>query len=114
MVNRDKQQSASQLGSELRRGTLVLAVLNLLRQEQYGYSLREMLVDKGLEANESTLYPLLRRLEAQGLLSSTWQLTESRPRRYYQTSPQGEKMLAELELEWASLVQAMADILKND
>jgi len=92
---------------ELRRGVLVLAILTQLEEEHYGYSLREELAERGLEVPEGTLYPLLRRLETQGLLESRWQLGEGRPRRYYKTAESGRKTLEELSKEWSSLGAAL-------
>ena len=74
---------------ELRRGVIVLAVLSQLDTEQYGYSLIKLLADKGLEVDQGTLYPLLRRLESQGLLESVWRVEDARPRRYYVISRAG-------------------------
>ncbi len=96
---------------ELRRGVIVLAVLNQLREEQYGYSLLKMLSDQGLEVDQGTLYPLLRRLESQGLLQSTWKLEEARPRRYYVISDAGRKILPQLKQEWAGMVATMGKLL---
>jgi len=96
---------------ELRRGVIVLAVLNQLREEQYGYSLLKMLSDQGLEVDQGTLYPLLRRLETQGLLQSTWKLEEARPRRYYVISDTGRKILPQLKQEWAGMVAMMGKLL---
>ena len=89
---------------ELRRGVIVLAVLSQLAEEQYGYSLMKQLSDKGLEVDQGTLYPLLRRLESQGLLQSDWRVEEDRPRRYYVLSAQGREILPQLQEEWAGLV----------
>jgi PadR family transcriptional regulator PadR len=99
------------LAQELRRGVLILAILSQLREEHYGYALRESLGRKGLEVAEGTLYPLLRRLEAQGLLESRWQLGEGRPRRYYQTSRAGTQALVKMNQEWALQVQVLQEIL---
>ncbi len=96
---------------ELRRGVIVLAVLNQLREEQYGYSLLKMLSDQGLEIDQGTLYPLLRRLETQGLLQSTWKLEEARPRRYYVISDAGRNILPQLKQEWAGMVATMGRLL---
>ncbi len=96
---------------ELRRGVIVLAVLNQLREEQYGYSLLKMLSDQGLEIDQGTLYPLLRRLETQGLLQSTWKLEEARPRRYYVISDAGRSILPQLKEEWAGMVATMGRLL---
>ena len=81
---------------ELRRGCLTLAVLAQLRQEYYGYTLRKALAERGLEIDESTLYPLLRRLEAQGLLASEWREEEKRNKRFYRLTSDGEQMFAKL------------------
>jgi len=96
---------------ELRRGSVVLAVLALLQDEQYGYSVLKLLADHGLEVDQGTLYPLLRRLESQGLLESRWQLEESRPRRYYAISPEGRRVLDILRDEWAKIVAVLEPLL---
>ncbi len=98
---------------EMRRGVIVLAVLSQCRQEQYGYSLMKSISEKGLEIDQGTLYPLLRRLETQGLLSSNWRLEDARPRRYYVVSPQGQAVLPKLIMEWESMVQMMGRMLNN-
>ncbi len=97
---------------ELRRGVIVLAVLSQLGEEQYGYSLLKLLSDQGLELDQGTLYPLLRRLESQGLLQSVWKLEEARPRRYYVTSEAGREMLPRLKEEWAKIGSMMENMLK--
>lgn len=96
---------------ELRRGVIVLAVLSQLNGEQYGYSLLKLLSDQGLEVDQGTLYPLLRRLEAQGLLESIWKLEEARPRRYYIISAEGKKLLSKLKKEWSGIVSVMNTML---
>lgn len=96
---------------ELRRGSLVLAVLSRLRQERYGYSLRQALAEDGLEMEESTLYPLLRRLEGQGLLTSEWREEEKRRKRFYRLSGGGEAMLAALADEWRAINASLDKIL---
>ena len=98
--------------NELRRGVIVLAVLSQLDQEQYGYSLLKLLSEKGLEVDQGTLYPLLRRLESQGLLSSDWNTEGSRPRRYYVISPEGQDLLPRLKDEWNKIVSMMEGMLK--
>ncbi|WP_331343872.1 PadR family transcriptional regulator [Cellvibrio sp. UBA7661] len=103
------------LRQELRRGILVLAVLGSLRQPHYGYSLRKQLQDAGLDIDEGTLYPLVRRLADQGLLTSEWQQGEGRERRYYQLSPEGSSLLESLGNEWRALNQHVGKILEvND
>jgi DNA-binding PadR family transcriptional regulator len=97
---------------ELRRGIISVAVLSLLGKEEYGYSLLKALSDQGLEVDQSTLYPLLRRLESQGLLQSDWRIVEeARPRRYYIISPQGREVLAQLKQEWAAMSETMQKML---
>jgi PadR family transcriptional regulator PadR len=98
---------------ELRRGSLVLAVLAALRSERYGYTLRKTLGDHGLEIDENTLYPLLRRLETQGLLASVWREENKRNKRFYRLSADGEQMLAKLLVESETIHAAMAEILKE-
>ena len=97
---------------EMRRGVIVLAVLSQCNQEQYGYSLMKSVSEKGLQIDQGTLYPLLRRLETQGLLSSSWRLEDARPRRYYMISPEGQKILPRLVDEWESMVHMMRNMLK--
>jgi len=99
--------------NELRRGVIVLAVLSQLNEEQYGYSLLKLLSEQGLELDQGTLYPLLRRLESQGLLSSDWNTEGSRPRRYYVISPEGQAMLPRLKEEWNKIVSMLERMLKN-
>jgi PadR family transcriptional regulator PadR len=96
---------------ELRRGSLTLAVLAQLRTEHYGYTLRKDLAERGLEIDESTLYPLLRRLESQGLLVSEWREEERRNKRFYRLSPEGEHILAQLLHEWQSINTSINRIL---
>jgi DNA-binding PadR family transcriptional regulator len=88
---------------ELRRGTLVLACLLQLRRPGYGYALLDELRDLGFSVDANTLYPLLRRLETQGVLTSEWNTEESRPRKFYRTSPEGERLAAALLADWARL-----------
>jgi PadR family transcriptional regulator PadR len=92
---------------ELRRGCLTLAVLAQLREERYGYTLRKALADDGLVIDESTLYPLLRRLEAQGLLASQWREEEKRNKRFYRLTPDGEQIFAQLFEEWQAINAAI-------
>ena len=96
---------------ELRRGSLVLAVLARLTEERYGYTLRQALAADGLEMEESTLYPLLRRLESQGLLTSEWREEERRKKRFYRLSPTGEAMLSALADEWRGISASLDRIL---
>jgi PadR family transcriptional regulator PadR len=96
---------------ELRRGCLTLAVLGELRKEHYGYTLRKNLAERGMAIEESTLYPLLRRLEAQGLLTSEWREEEKRRKRFYRLSAEGEDVFSRLIEEWNEINQAIYKIL---
>ena len=99
------------LRSELRRGALVLAVLARLRTEHYGYSLRKALASAGIQVEEGTLYPLVRRLEKQGLLRSEWREEEKRKKRFYRLSEDGERALAVLLTEWTELHEGVTRLL---
>lgn len=96
---------------EMRRGSLVLAVLTQVDEPQYGYTLIQKLNDYGMTVEQNTLYPLMRRLEKQGLLDSLWQIEDNRPRRYYQISPLGLEMREALKMEWNKLEETMNLIL---
>src|SRR6476660_9692187 len=98
---------------ELRRGCLVLAVLAALREEQYGYTLRKTLNEHGLTIDESTLYPLLRRLESQGLLTSQWREEDKRNKRFYRLSTDGEATLEQLLGEWDGIDRSIRAVLKE-
>jgi PadR family transcriptional regulator PadR len=96
---------------ELRRGCLILAVLAELRDERYGYTLRKALAGQGLEIDEGTLYPLLRRLESQGLLVSEWREEDKRNKRFYHLSTDGKVILKQLAAEWKSINTSLEGIL---
>ena len=98
---------------ELRRGSLILAVLGLLRAEHYGYSLRKALAAEGVEIDEGALYPMLRRLESQGLLTSHWREEDKRNKRFYRLSDEGEAVLARLVAEWRELNRSVQAILEG-
>ncbi len=98
---------------ELRRGCLVVAVLAQLTREHYGYTLRKALSDQGLAIEESTLYPLLRRLETQNLLTSQWREEDRRKKRFYRLSPAGEAALTQLLAEWRGLNTSLDNILNQ-
>jgi PadR family transcriptional regulator PadR len=95
---------------ELRRGSLVLAVLAQLRTEHYGYMLRKALADQSMTIDENTLYPLLRRLESQGLLLSEWREEDKRRKRFYRLSPEGEEVLRQLLEEWRAINSSLEGI----
>lgn len=106
------QEVFENLRLELRRGCLTLAVLGHLRSEQYGYTLRKALEDDGIAIDEGTLYPLLRRLESQGLLASEWREHEKRNKRFYRLSPAGALTLDQLLQEWAAMNKAVGRIVQ--
>lgn len=99
------------IGAEVRRGIIQIAALSLLRERMYGYQLVKVLAQSGLETEEGTLYPLLRRLESQGLLTSEWDTGGARPRKYYRLSAEGLAALGQLELVWAEVSGAVGRIL---
>jgi PadR family transcriptional regulator, regulatory protein PadR len=101
------------LRSELRRGSLILAVLGQLRTEQYGYTLRKALAEHGMEIDEGTLYPLLRRLETQGLLKSEWREEDKRNKRFYVLSEDGKQILEQLIAEWKTLDSSLSEIVRG-
>jgi PadR family transcriptional regulator PadR len=107
------QDQFENLRLELRRGCVSLAVLAELGSERYGYTLRKSLTDKGIPVDEGTLYPLLRRLEAQGLLTSEWRDEASRPRRFYRLSAEGRRILDRLTAEWKALSASLNGILEE-
>jgi DNA-binding PadR family transcriptional regulator len=98
---------------ELRRGSLILAVLAALTAERYGYTLRKVLADAGLEIDEGALYPMLRRLESQGLLTSEWREEDKRAKRFYRLSRDGEAILARLAAEQGAINAAIDNLLKT-
>ena len=100
--------------TELRRGTLTLAVLSQLRTPQYGYSLVQLLEGSGITIDQSTLYPLLRRLEKQQLVTSSWDTSESRPRKYYVLSDFGLEIFLQLKKEWLKNSQQLCRLLKGE
>jgi PadR family transcriptional regulator, regulatory protein PadR len=103
----------AKLDTELRRGVLVLAVLSQLRTPQYGYSLRQALAEEGMAIEEGTLYPLLRRLESQGLLASEWRIEDGPPRRYYTLNPEGVRHYASLRASWATLAATVSRLISD-
>lgn len=99
---------------ELRRGTVVLACLLLLRRPGYGYALLDELRDLGFVVDANTLYPLLRRLEGQGMLASEWNTDEARPRKFYRVSADGERLAAELMTDWTRVDAAIRRLTEGD
>jgi DNA-binding PadR family transcriptional regulator len=111
MTNKQQQEAQEKISQELRRGMVILAVLSRMEDQQYGYSLMAELAERGFEIDQGTLYPLLRRLEDQGLLESSWDTAGSRPRRYYRINAAGREILAALAEEWRGLAAVMERLL---
>lgn len=109
----EKEQFQSFL-TELRRGSLTLAVLGCLKQSHYGYGLLQTMQEKNIDIEANTLYPLLRRLENQGLLISDWDTSESRPRKYYTISEKGKTVYVELMVEWRKMQRSIDSICGED
>jgi DNA-binding PadR family transcriptional regulator len=114
MMPNTQSEQYQKLTQELRRGILALAALSQLKEEKYGYALISSLAEKGLGIDQGTLYPLLRRLEDQGLLASEWNVEGSRPRRYYMLSESGRETLQDLAGDWRELTQVMELLLADD
>ena len=108
------EEVSAKLEQELRRGVMILATLSQLRAPQYGYSLRQALAEKGMTIEEGTLYPLLRRLEGQGLLASEWRIEDGPPRRYYTLSAQGVALFASLTQSWRNLTDIVDGLIGDD
>jgi PadR family transcriptional regulator, regulatory protein PadR len=107
------QEDTPALALELRRGVIVLAALSQLRSPRYGYELRQALAECGMAIEEGTLYPLLRRLETQSVLTSEWRTNESAPRRYYVLSAEGRLLFKRLTETWYGLNEAMDRLLAS-
>lgn len=107
-------EQTQNLVQELRRGVIMLAVLSQLDEEQYGYSLMKGLEDQGMSIDQGTLYPLLRRLEEQGILASDWRVETSRPRRYYVLNNFGREVLQEMISEWTRIKTTVDKLLSNE
>lgn len=110
----NNEEIIENLASELRRGTVVLGVLNQLDRPKYGYFLVQELSDKGVPVDGNTLYPLLRRLEKQGLLRSEWETSGSKPRKYYVRTPRGREVCMKLRDCWIETVVSISDLMKGD
>ncbi len=108
------QNLIQNLTIELKRGTQIILVLQTLKKDQYGYSLLQDLDKRGVQMEAGTLYPLLRRLESQGLLESTWDTTETRPRKYYRLNHEGQKVLEAMKQVWQEIVSDMNAMLEEE
>jgi PadR family transcriptional regulator PadR len=113
MKNSTEAELFENLKLELRRGCLIVAVLAQLKQEHYGYTLRKALEDQGLAIDEGTLYPLLRRLESQGMLMSEWREENKRNKRFYRLSALGKLILKQLLEEWQTINASLKKILQE-
>ena len=109
----EKNEVISNFLLELRRGTVILCVLSKLKEPTYGYSLISDLAGTGFAIEANTLYPLLRRLEGQGLLESSWNTEGAKPRKYYATTDFGKEVLAELAKHWQTTIQSMDELLEG-
>ena len=114
MTDAAKHDQTQSLVQELRRGVIILAVLSQLHEEQYGYSLMKGLEEQGMQIDQGTLYPLMRRLEDQNLLESDWRVDTSRPRRYYILSELGKVVLEEMLTEWSRIKTTVDKLLANE
>ena len=112
-MNTKQNIDFEKIRQEMRRGLVVLAALSQLKQEQYGYSLIKSLNEQGFDIGQDTLYPLLRRLESQGLLDSEWRVEDPRPRRYYKLNESGQEMLALLSAEWHEQEEVLRRLLNE-
>jgi PadR family transcriptional regulator PadR len=109
----NRQELFENLRIELRSGCVIVAALAQLRTEHYGYTLRKALADVGMDIEENTLYPLLRRLEGQGLLLSEWREEDKRRKRFYRLSPLGQAILADLLEEWQGINRALNRLMRK-
>lgn len=107
----NKEELLASLVLELRRGTLVLCVLSRLQEPKYGYDLIRQLEEKGISVDTSTLYPLLRRLEKQGVLISEWITDESKPRKYYKRTIMGDELYKALSTQWSEMNRSMNELI---
>ena len=110
----NQEDIVSGLILELRRGTLILLVLSRLKEPKYGYSLVKELGDSGIPVEANTLYPLMRRLEGQGLLQSEWETTEAKPRKYYSLTADGEAVLVKMKQCWREYEQSVDRVIGAD
>ncbi len=113
-IDMKEDQTLTNLITELKRGNLTLCVLSQLHEPQYGYSLLQHLSENRIELEANTLYPMLRRLESQGILASTWDTSESRPRKFYQLSAYGSELYAELKTAWAQQTKQLTALLEEN
>ena len=108
------QETAAGLQQEFRRGTLIMLVLSQLKEPTYGYSLVKKLTDHGIPMEANTLYPLMRRLETQGLLKSQWDTTETKPRKYYVITDEGQQVLDQVKNYWREFTEDVNSLLEEE
>ncbi len=110
----EEKDLLSTLLLELRRGTLTISVLSQMKEPKYGYALVQILEEKGVAIDPNTLYPLLRRLESQGLLESKWETSSAKPRKYYQRTEYGTQIYEQLKAYWQNLSAGMERLLREE
>ena len=110
----ESKEIVSGLMQELRRGTLILLVLTCLKEPTYGYSLIKILEENGITIEANTLYPLMRRLESQGLLQSQWDTSEGKPRKYYLRTPLGSEVYAQTQAAWQAFTQNVNKLMEGE
>ena len=108
-----QEEIISSMLQELRRGTLVLGVLKELETPMYGYNLIGTMEEKGIRLEANTLYPLMRRLEGQGLLTSQWDTGEAKPRKYYRITPEGQEVLEKTAKYWNEFSKNVNEMLEG-
>lgn len=109
----DKDKLLKTMFQELKKGTLTLVVLGLLKDKHYGYSLVDTLQAHAIDIDQNTLYPLLRRLETQNLLDASWEVSDPRPRKYYQRNAFGDDVFKALKTHYESSHQKIHTLLKE-
>ncbi len=110
----EKREIINSLSQELRRGTIVLCALCRLKEPKYGYSLVQDLEEQGMVVDPSTLYPLLRRLEKQGLLKSEWETSSGKPRKYYSMTMLGAEVYAGLKEQWEDMARGISGLFETE
>ena len=110
----EEKELLSTLLLELRRGTLTISVLSQMKEPKYGYALVQSLEQKGVAIDPNTLYPLLRRLESQGLLESKWETGGAKPRKYYQRTEYGKQIYKQLKTYWENLSAGLDKLLMEE
>lgn len=113
MKTQKKPKSYEAHSADLRKGILLLSVLSQLHQPQYGYDLAMIMEAKGIKADTNTLYPLLRRLEAQKWIRALWKTGKGKARKYYLRTPAGDELYHALKADWLKLNAALIAMLNE-